>query len=72
MTRFRVNIPRADGSGVVEITALATHEGDGVRVWGARDARWERLPLTAVQRAQAEAAVAALASQQADLFAKGA
>ena len=70
MTRFAVRL--AFPTGVADVTVFATHEGDRWRVWGARDARWERLPLTPVQRAQAEAAVAALVSQQADLFAKGA
>lgn len=70
MTRFAVRL--AFPSGVADVTVLATHEGDAWRCWVARDARWERLVLTPVQRAQAEAAVTALADAQRDLFAKGA
>jgi hypothetical protein len=70
VTRFAVRL--ATASGVVDVVVLATHEGDAWRAWGALDAREKNRPLTCIERAQAEAAVTALVSQQADLFAKGA
>ena len=70
MIRFAVCLAFPDG--LRDVVVLATHEGDAWRAWGALDAEGQRIPLTRIERAQAEAAVAALVSQQADLFAKGA